>query len=238
MRYALFAFPALLVCACSGNGAARDDGPVATRSFAASGFHAVRLAGSDTVNVRRGASFSVTARGPQGVLDRLDIHTEGDALVVGHKREGWHMGWTSGRSAVVTVTLPVLTGAAVAGSGDMTIDHAQGDQVGVSVSGSGGLSIAEVHAEATKVAIAGSGDVSLHGTTGALAVNVAGSGNYHGEGLVAQDARISVAGSGDAAATARRSADISIVGSGDVTVTGTANCHVSKVGSGEAVCHP
>jgi len=236
----LFLFTPLIVLAACGtsNGASRGDGPATTRSFAVGAFDSVELAGSDSVRVVTGAKAGVVASGPAAVLDKLDIRVEGNTLTIGRHRKGWRMGFDKSPGATITVTTPGIKAAAVAGSGDMTIDRAVGDAFAGSLAGSGNLDIANVLVRDIAFEIAGSGDLRAAGKAQAATLEIAGSGNIDADRLVSQTADISIAGSGNARVTAKGSAKISIAGSGDATVKGTGNCTVSKVGSGDGRCEP
>ena len=222
----------------AGCGVVRADsaGPAATRSFAASGFDRVELRGSDNVVVRVGAAESVTATGPEKELERLKVEVVDGALRVG--REGkWSMGWATGREPVViTVTVPKLRGASVAGSGDMKVDRVQTPSFNGAIAGSGNLEIGMLQSDAASIKIAGSGDAAISGETKSLEISIAGSGNLAAPGLKAEHAKIKIAGSGDVRAYVSGDADVSIVGSGDVELAGNPRCRVSKMGAGDVRC--
>ncbi|NNM76860.1 DUF2807 domain-containing protein [Sphingomonas sp. ID1715] len=213
-----------------------DGGPSGSRSFSVRGFDRVELRGSDNVIVKVGGAESVTATGPQDVLDRLEIEVVDGKLRVG--REGkWHFGWSRDRgSAVVTVTLPRLRGASIAGSGDMKVDRVQATSFEGAVAGSGNLAIGTLQADAASFDIAGSGGTSLTGQAKSIEVSIAGSGSLSAQGLKAERAKISIAGSGDVRAQVSGEADVSILGSGDVELVGNPRCKVSKMGSGNVRC--
>jgi len=214
--------------------AAQASGTGATRSFSASGFTGVELRGSDDVDVRTGKNFSVTAEGDSKVLDLLDVRVVDGTLRVGRRdsKDSW-----SGRErgARIHVVMPRLTAAAVGGSGNMTVDRAEGDFDGA-VSGSGNLRIADLRGNATELSVAGSGDLDIAGSASKLSASVAGSGNIDARKLTAASADVSIAGSGNVLGTVKGPASVSIVGSGDAELGGGANCTVNKVGSGEARC--
>ncbi|MDV3458362.1 head GIN domain-containing protein [Sphingomonas sp. HF-S4] len=214
--------------------AAQASGTGSTRSFAASGFTGVELRGSDDVDVTTGKSFAVTAEGDSKVLDLLDIRVIDGTLRVGRKdsKDGW---FGKDRGARVHVVMPRLTAAAVGGSGNMTVDRAEGDFDGA-VSGSGNLRVAELRGNATELSVAGSGDLDIAGSASKLSASVAGSGNINARKLTASSADVSIAGSGNVLGTVKGPASVSIVGSGDADLGGGANCTVNKVGSGEAHC--
>jgi hypothetical protein len=237
MRFIAIVLP-LLVAACSGAEATEnvDDGATGTRNFNASGFERVRLSGSDDVRVISGAEFAVSATGPEAVLDRLDIRVDGDTLIVGRDRKsGWS--WSQERKgAVVTVTMPVMRGASLAGSGDMSVATTADDRFEARLAGSGNLDIADVRAAETKFSLAGSGDMRAKGKAANADYSLAGSGDIDGAELLSETVKVSVAGSGDVSAHASGKAEVRIVGSGDVTISGTKDCVSKKLGSGEVRC--
>ncbi|MET0309189.1 MAG: head GIN domain-containing protein [Sphingomonas sp.] len=213
--------------------AAQPSGTGATRSYDATGFTGVDLRGSDDVDVKAGAGFSVRAEGDPRVLDQLEIKVVDGTLRVG--RKSGNFSFSEDHGAKIHVVMPKLTLASVAGSGDLTVDRAEGNFIG-SVAGSGNLDIAALNADAAKLSVAGSGDMTLAGTVAKLSASIVGSGNIEGKKLTASGASISVVGSGNMDGVVKGGASVSIAGSGDVTLTGGANCAVNAVGSGEAHC--
>ncbi|MGN6619667.1 MAG: head GIN domain-containing protein [Sphingomonas sp.] len=232
----------LPLAACTGHGqvdenaaGAQASGAGTARSYAVADFTAVDLRGSDDVDVRVGGAFSVRAQGPADVLDQLEIVKNGDTLRVGRK-PGSHFSWGGGHDAKIFVTMPSITGASIAGSGDMSIDKAAGGSFSGSTSGSGDLSITQLAVDSADLSIAGSGDVTAAGAAKQVTLSVQGSGTIDAAGLTAGAADVSTAGSGDIKATVNGHAKVSMMGSGDVDLGGGATCDVSKMGSGEVTC--
>lgn len=207
-----------------------------SRSFNVRGFDRVALRGSDNVVVKVGGAESVTATGPDDVLDRLEVKVVNGELRIARESK-WRFGWSSDRKpTVITVTLPQLRGASVAGSGDMAVDRAQAVSFEAEVAGSGNLSVNNLQADAASVSIAGSGNASLTGQARSVDISIAGSGDLSAKGLKAERAKISIAGSGNVRAQVSGEADVSIVGSGDVDLVGNPRCRISKMGSGDVRC--
>ena len=212
---------------------AKEAGPMASRTYDVAAFNAVDLRGSDDVDVKTGTAFSVTAEGDPKILDQLEITVVNGTLRVGRKDGKWFGGDDSG--VVVRVVMPKLQSASVAGSGDLTVDRAEGD-VSAAIAGSGNLSIADLRGGAADLSIAGSGDLSVKGVAAKLSAAIAGSGDIEAGGLTASTADVSIAGSGSVKGVVKGAASVSIMGSGDVELTGGAKCTVSALGSGEARC--
>ncbi|MGF7149488.1 hypothetical protein FHS96_003139 [Sphingomonas zeicaulis] len=227
---------ALGACGVGGEtiGSAKASGVDGDRRFDLSGFEAVSLTGPDDVTVRVGPAFAVSARGDTGVLDTLDIKVDGKVLEIGRKR-GVRIGDGARNSIKVLVTLPRLSGATIAGSGDMAIDRVDGAFSG-DVVGSGTLKVAAISAPEVRLGLTGSGDAELAGTADRLKVSLTGSGNAKVAGLKVGTLDASVAGSGNVEATAETSADVSVLGSGNAIVHGPATCKSRTMGSGTVKC--
>jgi hypothetical protein len=225
--------------ACGHRGSG-NSGPVTDRNFQVGGFDRLDLAGAYDATVRTGAAPSVHARGGQNVLDQLVVEVKDGTLRIYPKERHdlFHWGWGSHNSKVaLTITVPGLKAAELAGSGGIHIDRVTGDSFEGSVAGSGDLNVDRVEVGNFKLGIAGSGDAkAVAGTARSVKYEIAGSGGIDAKGVAAEDASVSIAGSGDVSAHATKTADVSIMGSGDVDLTGGAKCTISKAGSGDVRC--
>lgn len=241
---------AMTVTACSGadrkDGASAgkgdaaqpaDAGPTTTQTYALSGFTEVKVAGPDDVTIRRGDAFSISAKGPQAVLDQLEIEVDGPTLSIGRMREGFSFSSREDNDVEITITMPRLTGARLTGSGSIDADSMDGDAVEAVVTGSGDLKVAKLTAKRADISVSGSGDIEIGaGTVDAGEYGITGSGDIDADGLVARRLEVSVTGSGNVEAQASGTADVSILGSGDVTLGGGAKCSSREVGSGTVTC--
>lgn len=204
-----------------------------TRSYAVRGFTTVSSNGSDPVDIRVGGDFSVRAEGAASDLDQLRIARDGDTLRIGMKK-GVH--WGNRRNVRILVTLPRLTEAGIAGSGQMRIDRVEGARFKGGIAGSGDLTIATLRVEQAELGIAGSGSVQASGLVGALKIGIAGSGDVRANGLQAKQAEVGIAGSGHVAVQVDGPAKVSLSGSGDADLGPNSVCTVRKAGSGSARC--
>ena len=218
---------------------AEDGGATVSRNYQVGAFDQIEVAGPYNVQVRTGANPSVSARGPEKMIDHMTVEVHDGKLVIRTERQkGWfHTGWNFHGNVELTVTVPELHGAAIAGSGDIKVDQVRGDHFDGSVAGSGGLDVGSLDVQNLKLAIAGSGGVKA-GSGKAQNANfeIAGSGDIDAKGIQVQTADVSIAGSGNIAANATGTADVSIMGSGDVQLTGGAKCKISTAGSGTVSC--
>lgn len=238
IRFATAAAVVLLTGACHVGSRAedREPGPEVSRNYQVGAFDKVAVSGPYEVNVVSGGAAGISAKGGSNLLDETEVVVEDGTLKIKpKKRRGIHFNWRDGK-AVFTVNAAALRGAAIAGSGGITVDKVKGDFDG-DVAGSGDLKLASVEGGAIKLAIAGSGGVDAAGKADSVDISIAGSGDVRAGGLAARTADVSIAGSGNVAANATETADVSIMGSGDVEISGGAKCSVSKAGSGDVRCH-
>lgn len=199
-------------------------------------FDEIMLAGSDHVIVRQGKDYSVTAQGDPRALARLAIKQHGKTLEVGRKSDWRSIMPGADGGATVTVTVPALREARLAGSGDMRIEQLSGKEVEATVAGSGTLAIAQIAADKADLEIAGSGNLTASGEARQAHLSVTGSGDLIAPGLVVQAAELSLTGSGDVQLRVDGTAAIAIIGSGNATIGGTGRCTVTRLGSGTARC--
>jgi hypothetical protein len=216
----------------------RDSGPAVSRNYQVGNFQEIVAAGPYDINVQTGANPSVSARGPEKVLDNLSVEVKGDKLVIGTQHHGFfNWSWGSRDRTIFTVTVPQLRAATLAGSGDLNVNAVNGDSFQDTLAGSGDLALGSANVKSLKVSLAGSGDAKVTGGQAQSAeYSTVGSGDIDARGVTAQQLKVSVAGSGDINARATGTADVTIMGSGDVDLSGGAKCTVTKHGSGDAHC--
>src|SRR5881628_2811976 len=104
---------------------ARSQGAGATvsRNYQIGNFDKIEVAGPYDVEVRTGANPGVSAQGSQTLLDRTVVEVKGDKLTIRPVDDhGFHFGWSNAK-ANFTVTVPQLSGAAIAGSGGIRVDQ-------------------------------------------------------------------------------------------------------------------
>ena len=218
---------------------AENGGAIVSRNYQVGNFKQIEVAGPYDVEVRTGGNPGVSARGSEKLLEHTTVEVDGDRLVIRpERRNGWfHFGWSSHGNAHFAVTVPQLSGATIAGSGDIRVDRVTGQKFEGTVAGSGGIKVAALDVQSLKLSIAGSGGVKAGaGKTQSAEYEIAGSGDLDAGAVQAQQVKVSIAGSGGVKAHASGTADVDIMGSGDVEVSGGAKCNVSKAGSGNVRC--
>ena len=161
-----------------------DAGPTVSRNYQVGDFHQIEVAGPYDVEVRTGAKAGVSAQGGEKLLgtvvevegDKLMIHPEEQSRLVQLRLD--HHG-----KAKFVVTVPALSAAQIAGSGDIKVDQVKGESFEGGVAGSGGLGVGSLEVQTLKLDIAGSGGVKAGaGKAKTAEYEIAGSGDIDAGG--------------------------------------------------------
>lgn len=214
----------------------QGSGPRVSRNYQVGNFQQIEVAGSYDVEVHTGPNVSVSAQGGKNVLDRTVVEVSDGKLEIHSEKNNSFFSFGHHGHAKFIVTVPQLSGATIAGSGDMKIDRVQGNGFDGTVAGSGSIQIGAADLQQLKLSIAGSGDAKAEGKAKSAEYSVAGSGDIDAARVQTQDVKVDIAGSGDIKVHAVGTAQVSIMGSGGVDVSGGAKCQVDKAGSGTVRC--
>ena len=235
MRYLLLA-TAFAITACSaGAQGGGQASAVTSRNFQVAAFDKLSLSGSPNVVVAVGGQPSVRAEGEAAELDRLQIEVVDGELRIGMRPgSGWRLG--SHRGITIHVTVPALQAATLAGSGDINIDHVQGQAFAATVGGSGDLDVGRLRVGNASFSVTGSGGIRAAGGAQRTTAALNGSGDLSLAGFETADATVSLVGSGDVALRATGTAAVQLTGSGGVTIAGGARCTIARTGSGDVSC--
>ncbi len=229
---------AMVATAACQRGRAEDGGPTIQRNFQVGSFEEIEVGGPYDVTVRTGSGPSVSASGPEKLIERMIVEVRGDKLVIRTEERHGMFSWGSHTRGTVKlqVAVPSLTAAVIAGAGGIAVDKVKADHFSGTVGGAGDLILNSVDVQSLRLAIGGSGDIRASGQARNASYTIAGSGDVDAQGVRSEVAEASIAGSGSIRAQATGTADAKIMGSGDITLTGGAKCTVSKMGSGDIHC--
>lgn len=181
------------------------------------------------IDIRLGDEPSLTVTGGENVLERLATEVDDDRLVIAIRRGPLIVG---DRDLQVDVTVTSLESVVIDGSGDVSAEFGDADDVSVEISGSGEIEADDLRASTVRAGISGSGTIELSGRTDSLVVDVSGSGNVDTGDLDASTAQVVVSGSGNVSVNASDELDVTISGSGDVRYSGRPQVRSSISGSG------
>jgi hypothetical protein len=215
-----------------------ETGRTIQRDFAVGAFDKIEVAGPFDVTVTTGGKPAVHASGDSSLIDRMEVVVEGGALKIRPMKRDRVFNWSFGshHGAKVAVSVPMLSQAAIAGSGGIAIDKIRGDHFKGEIAGSGDLSVGSLDTGSLELSIAGSGGVKAAGRAKSATYEIAGSGDIDARSVSTETAKVSIAGSGNVVANATASSDVEVLGSGDVRMSGGGKCSIEKHGSGDVTC--
>jgi hypothetical protein len=210
----------------------------ATRTFPVGGFDRVRSSVPFDVFVKAGAPLGVHAIGKDDLLARLHVYVRGGQLIIETPKERWFQNITLRKEDRVTinVSVPRLSGVALDGPGDMTVNAVRAPVASVALNGPGNLLIGTIEAARADVALNGPGNITIAGKSSSAKIVGRGPGDVRGAAWTVTDVTVDVMGPGNVAVTALRTATVKLMGPGDVRIDGRPRCQVSKMGPGSVRC--
>jgi len=168
-----------------------------TRSVAP--FTAVSNTGPISVHIEVGKAQTVVASGDEELLGNLQTEVVGNELKLRLRHDDTTMSRHQANLRV-TITVPSLTAFTMAGAGNTTIEHMNGDSL-------------DVH-------FAGAGNLKAEGSVKYLALNIGGVGSIDTRELHAESANVNVGGVGSVKVWASARLDASVGGIGSLTYYG------------------
>lgn len=158
---------------------------MSTKEFDLSGFSRINVRFAMDVEIVRANSYSVTVTGSDSLIDNVDVHLEGDKLVLGYNLNLVSFFTAPFTHAHARITLPVLNELNIAGAAKGTVmGFASQNDFNLYVSGASKLDITEMSVGNMKWDLSGasriSGDVKASGNidlniNGASRVDLKGS---------------------------------------------------------------
>lgn len=182
-------------------------GRVIEESRSVAKFTTIEASDASDIVVTIGDTYAVSVMADDNLISQIVTTTEDGVLKITSTGS-----YSTRKSPVVTITMPILSDVILRGSGDARIFGLQG----------GNLSL---HGQ-------GSGDFFASGRVDQVMLSVLGSGNAHLSELFAHDVDVSIFGSGSADVRADGFVRAGVWGSGNVRYSGTDNVMQSVSGTG------
>lgn len=206
-------------------------GAIQQQELKVAAFTKIQVEGSIDVIVEKGDSQRVTVDGEANLISLIKTDVNGDTWRIGTSKC-----YTTTQGLTVHIVTPNLSSIDVEGSGSVkSADVFPTAPVRFSCKGSGDITIDGINTQELKLDVEGSGAITLKGTCSELEANLEGSGDLHGKDLAANEAKIDVSGSGSATITAITKLDAKVQGSGEIRYAGKPEVNSKVEGSGSVV---
>ena len=210
----------------------------ASRTYTVGSFERVRVDGPFRVEIRTGTSPGATVEADPGLLDRVEVSSEGGTLALRYA-----VGQMSERPErradappLVTLSTGAVRAVLVSAGAEVTLDRARAQRVDLSVNGAGALGVAGVDADQFQAVVIGAGKLTLAGRAARARLLTNGPGTIDAGKLVADELTVRLDGTGETRAAARYTAQVTDTGLGRVSVTGPAKCTVTAPAGGPVEC--
>jgi hypothetical protein len=197
------------------------------------GFTKVSFGVAGELFIKIGPEFHLTIEGDKSDINEIETVVSGDRLTI--KKDNWRFSFNDNDRVTINLTMPVLEGVGVSGSGKAQImDKVEADHLSLSVSGSGKLITDDLNVDEFNCGISGSGDVIL-GSGGSIDngdISISGSGGFSGEEIEIDHLEASISGSGNCRCRVGDSLEAHVSGSGNITYIGNPRVNARVSGSG------
>lgn len=209
----------------------RGNGISASEGRITSNFTKVKSSGSFDVHIMHGDDYEVIVRAEENILQYIETFVSGSTLRI--EIRGIH-NVRNKLPMEVFITTPYIEGITQSGSGIITTDYFETNEINFLISGSGEISTS-IDANRVDANISGSGMLNLSGNSSSAVFRISGSGKMNAEDLTTIDCKATISGSGSVLVNVERSLEATISGSGNVLYSGNPSIETHISGSGKVV---
>ena len=232
----------------------KGEGMVVTENFDLDDFNKIELQASYDVIIKQGTTQEVMVEGQQNLIDRVEMNVSNGNLKLDLQNGSYR-----NMDLKVHITVPTLEKVFNDGSGDITIEEFEAEDLEFLIKGSGNIDATDAIIVSNKMImeIDGSGDMELkdlitddvqaiisgsgnleikEGSTKDLETHNSGSGDMKLYDFESDDCIVTSNGSGDTRVKVMNTLDVQLTGSGDVKYKGNpATVDVDDTGSGDVI---
>jgi hypothetical protein len=235
----LFLFSLLLPTGCSFQ-VVQGSGNVVREMRDVHDFSKIEFNGFGNVIITQGQKYELIIEAEDNLIQYFETDVQTNTLAIGIKKDYFMISIKPLKPINFYVTLPEIDAITLAGSGSITVNDLETNDLRFSLLGSGDLSTKNITANSINIELHGSGDM----TFGKLVANsiistTLGSGDMVYQNLAVKTVDISITGSGnvDINEIVATSLTANIFGSGNITMIGKVDEQSGQItGSGDYKC--
>lgn len=207
----------------------------ADQRFSIGNFEELIVEGDIQVNVQTGKAPSAIGSGPREKLNALRVERQGKVVRI--RSNGFTSASDKGGPLSVTITGRGIRRLALIGSGKITADTLDSENMRIDLRGSGTIEVASLKAFKLVTMLTGNGMLKIaKGEIFNSEVVMDGGVNFISAGLVSQNLKLVQSGPASTLLTVSKIAEINNSGTGSITIEGDGTCLVRKAGSGKINC--
>ncbi|MCF6356706.1 MAG: DUF2807 domain-containing protein [Draconibacterium sp.] len=197
-------------------------------------FSEVALRISAKLYITQGDVQSVKITAKSSTLEELITEVKGRTLNIRFPNKMFFKGNFNPGKIEIHITVPVIDGLTLSGSGDILAKEIKSRIIDLAVSGSGDIVIDKLKTKRVTAALSGSGGITIKdgGVADEFTASISGSGDVDAIGFEASDVSVRISGSGNCSITSNGVIKGRVSGSGDVNYKGNPSIDFSVAGSG------
>jgi Putative auto-transporter adhesin, head GIN domain len=209
-------------------------GPVITESRDLSNFTSINFGVPGDLYFTQENNYKIEIVAQENIIREIETYMSGSELKI---RVPDHVRLRTDEDIRINVSAPVANGLTLSGSGNVNVfDAWHSLNTRLLVSGSGTMSVNQLEAENLDAAVSGSGELFvMNGSTSHEEADISGSGRIDLLGVVARTARTQISGSGSVKLHVKEELNTKISGSGSVYYKGNPVVNTTISGSGKVV---
>lgn len=191
-------------------------------------FNEIKVNGNFFVHLKQGKEYAVVVRTDENLLDKIEVKTKGDMLVV---KTGKAM--RPSRENHLYITVPELTYLELNGANTLKSSGIiRAEKLAVRLNGASDLTM-EAEIDQLNVQINGAGEAIFFGIANELTLQVNGAGEFHGLEMNAVKADVQINGAGECNLSVEKLLIASINGVGELNYLGNPELQTNVKGAGE-----
>jgi len=209
-------------------------GPVETENRAVTNFTAINFGVPGELYYTQDSIYKIEIQAQQNIIKEIETFVVGNELKI---RVRDHIHLRSHEDIRINVSAPSVTGLVLNGSGNLKVlQPYKPSTVKLAVKGSGTMTINQLETNNIDAAVSGSGELMVfNGKTNHEEADISGSGRIDILGIAAKTARAEISGSGNINLYVNERLDSKISGSGTVSYKGNPVVNTTVSGSGRVV---
>ena len=233
IRIAFLAGLALVANACENSwNCLRGNGIAGEETRMIDGFTGVVSEGSFDVEIVPSTEFSVILQADENLIQYIRTRVSGNTLILD---QGTRKCLQSDNPIRITVHLPAVDYLNLTGSGMITGDNLEGDELRVELTGSGVIDLRGLNVGELDALITGSGEMVFWGMATDADLDITGSGEIKAFHLETVNCIANISGSGNMQVKVEKSLKAYISGSGSIFYQGNPGVSANITGSGAVI---
>ena len=206
-------------------------GPVISENRSLSGFTSINFGVPGDLFYTQDSVYKIEIQAQENIVREIETYLVGNELKI---RAHDHVTLRSSEDIRINISAPSITGLSLSGSGNLKVLHAyRCINSRLVVSGSGNMTINQLETDNIDANVSGSGELMVfNGLAKHVDTDISGSGRIDLLGIVAKTARTQISGSGSVKLHVTDELNSKITGSGSVYYKGNPVVNSTVSGSG------